>query len=500
MKTAKNLIAPLVVMILLAIGVVVFFAIDKNNSTHETSSNSTVDLLYVNPVEVSAVEVLHKEGGVKVRVDIKSSNSGSYVYDYSGSDKGSEEYAQSVMEAFVSSLTSFVGCTHVADKADLSEYGLDAPAFTITIIRNDGSTNVICIGNLSPDKSNCYLCVSGSSTVYYINSSKYDYASKVANDFIDSSVIDLDIAALDTVRFVRKSDAVDLTASCSYDETADEATFNFTKPFTIGSSSYFDRLIEKICRLEADEYLDASSENLNKYGLSDPNYSFVLNTKNGKTYTVSLSSSRSGYFYGRINGEGKIFKISSDKFETIDSSILVLISSYVFYDTCDNVLSIECSGQGRKFVMKLDVAKNNTISDEDSTVTLDGRNAKVFNSNGRSYAAMLFESIFCINIAGVEEASPVSSNAVPDTSITIFNRNHSSVVYDFYKRNDVTYYVYCNGVYTKFFVFGRELYNDGGEDTYDYGIWSAYDLLTKAITNGINGTYDIPKKSEQGEN
>ena len=499
MKTAKNLIAPLVVMILLAIGVVVFFAVDKNNSTHETSANATVDLLYVSPVEVSSVEVFHKEGGIKVRIDKSTSSSGSDVYAYSGSDKGSNEYSKSEMETFVSVLTSFVGCVHVADKADLAEFGLDAPAYKITITKKDGTSNVIRIGNLSPDKNNCYLCIDGSSTVYYVNSSKYRYASKVANDFLDKSLIDLKVEELDTVRFVRKTDGIDLTATCIYDKNTEETTFMFTQPFNIGSSSYFDRLIEKICRLEADEYQDASSESLSKYGLSDPAYSFVLNLKSGKSYTINLSSSINGYYFGRINGEGeKIFKISVDALETIDSPVLVLISSYVFYDTCDNVLSIECSGQGRKFVMKLDVAKNETISANDSTVTRDGRNAQVFNSYGRSYAAMLFESIFCINIAGVEEVSPVSSNAVPDTSITIFNRNHSSVVYDFYKRNDVTYYVYCNGVYTKFFVFGRELYNDGGEDTYDYGIWSAYDLLTKAITNSINGVYDIPKKSEQG--
>ena len=496
MKTAKNLLIPLVVMILLAIGVVVFFAIDRTSSTHETSTNSSVDLLYVNPVDVASVEVLHKEGGVNVKVDKNSTNSGSYVYAYSGSDKGPDDYSQSAMEGFLNSLTSFVGCTHIADKANLAEYGLDDPSFKVTINKKDGTSSSILIGNLSPDKSYCYICISGSSSVYYITSAKYDYASKVSNDFIDSSVMNLDVSELDTVRFVRKTDAVDLTASCIYDEQTGEASFKFTKPFTIESSPYFDRLIEKLCRLEAEEYEDADQANIAKYGLSDPAYSIVLSMKSGKTYTVNMSSAVKGYHYGRINGEGKIFKVSSDKLETIESPVLVLISSYVFYDTCDNVLSIECSGQGRKFVMKLDVAKNNTISDNDSTVELDGRNAKVFNSQGRSYAAMLFESIFCINIAGVEELSPVSSNAVPDTTITIFNRNHSSVVYDFYKRNDVTYYVYCNGVYTKFYVFGRELYNDGGENTYEYGIWSAYDLLTKAITNSINGAYDIPKKSE----
>ena len=496
MKTAKNLIIPLIVMILLAIGVVVFFALDKNNSTNETSANNSIDLLYINPVDVSSVNVFHKKENINVRIDKKTLSTGSDVYSYAGSDKGGDDYSQSEMASFVNALTSFVGCVHVSDNANLAEYGLDAPSFTITITKNDGSSKVICIGDLSPDKSSCYISISGSKSVYYINSQKYEYASKAANDFLDSRVMDVEVSGIDTVRFVRKKDSLDLTATCIRDEESDETTFKFTKPFSIESSAYFERLIDRICGLEAVDYEDATSENLSKYGLVNPQYGITLSMKNGKVYNVEMSSVINGYIYGRVNGEGKIFSVSSGNLEAIDSPVLVLISDYVFYDTCDNVLSIECSGRGKKFVMKLDVAKNNTFSDKDSSVTLDGRNARVFNSYGRSYAAMLFESIFCINIAGVEENSPVSENAVPDTTITIFNRNHSSVVYDFYKRNDATYYVYCNGVYTKFYVYARELYNDGGTDTYDYGIWPAYDLLTKAITNSINGTYDIPEKSE----
>ena len=105
---------------------------------------------------------------------------------------------------------------------------------------------------------------------------------------------------------------------------------------------------------------------------------------------------------------------------------------------------------------------------------------------------MLYESIFCINIGGVDETDPVTEGVTPVTTIRIFDRNHSSVVYDFYKRSDSTCYVFRNGQYTKFYIFNRELYNDGGSDTYDYGIWPAYEMLTKAITNGINGVYDIP--------
>ena len=281
-----------------------------------------------------------------------------------------------------------------------------------------------------------------------------------------------------------------------YDEENDSFSFKFTRPFEIGSSAYFDRLIEYICRLEANDYEDVSFENLSKYGLSSPKITITLKTKDLREYTLSFSTEQNGYYYGRLNSSGKIFKVISEKLESIESPVLVLISEYVFNDTCDNIDSIDCSSPDRKFSMKMDVAKGKAFSDDESTVTLDGRNAKVSSNRGRSYAAMLYESVFCINIGGVDENATVSPSAVPVTTITIFDRNHSSVVYTFIRRTEDSYYVCRNGQYTKFYVYGRELYNDGGTDTYDYGLWPAYDVLTKAITEQINGVYDIPEKSE----
>ena len=203
MKSAKNLLIPFVIMILLAIGVVVFFAIDRNrNNAQATTTYVSVDLLYVSPVDIDSVSVLHKEKGVNVKIEKKTSSSGSDVYTYSGSDKGQESYSQSEMATYVDMLTSFVGCTLVSENANLAEFGLDNPSYTITINKTDGTSNVLLIGNLAPDPSYCYLCAKGSSTVYLVSVDKYRYASKEAKDFLDSSIIDVALYEISTVRFV----------------------------------------------------------------------------------------------------------------------------------------------------------------------------------------------------------------------------------------------------------------------------------------------------------
>ena len=299
---------------------------------------------------------------------------------------------------------------------------------------------------------------------------------------------------LESISFYRRKDSIDLSGTCVFDEEKDMASFRFNKPFSIESSSYFDKLIENIVSLSAAGYEDPTNENLSNFGLAIPQFRITLNFKGGKVYTVEFSAAKGGFYYGRINGTGKIFKAESSRLEIIESSVLVLISDYVFYNTCDNVDSVECTGRNSKFVLKLDVKKGNAISDSASSVSLDGRNAKVTTGSGRSYAAMLFESIFCINIGGIDASAVIPESAIPDTTIKVYDHNHSAVVYDFYRRNNDSFYVAKNGEYTGFYVFERELYNDGGQDTYSYGIWPAYEILTKAISNGISGVYEIPEQ------
>lgn len=495
MKSAKHLVIPFIILVLLGVAALVFYVVDKRMKEPEvTSTGAPVDILYISPVDIASVNVFHRDGNLNVKVGKTTSTNGSSVYSYLGDDKAGDSYSQVVMDEFVASLTSFVGCVPVKENANLAEYGLDNPAFKVTVTKTDGTAGTVCIGNLSADSTKCYVCAQGSNSVYLVSESKHRFASKTAKDMIDARVLNVSLSDISSVRFVRKSDNTELLANCIYDKENDSFSFKFTEPFEAGSSAYFDRLIEYICRLEANEYEDVSFDNLSKFGLSSPEITITLKTKDYRDLTLSFSSVMNGFYYGRLNSSGKIFKVTAEKLESIESPVLVLINEYVFYDTCDNIDSIDCVSPDRRFTMKFDVAKGKTISDDGSSVTLDGRNAKVSSNMGRSYAAMLYESIFCINIGGIDAGATIGSSAVPVTTITIYDRNHSSVVYAFYKRNDDSYYVCRNGQYTKFYVYGRELYNDGGTNTYDYGLWPAYEILTKAITEQINGVYDIPEK------
>ena len=115
-------------------------------------------------------------------------------------------------------------------------------------------------------------------------------------------------------------------------------------------------------------------------------------------------------------------------------------------------------------------------------------------SYGRSYCSILFESIACIEIGGIDTTTTVNTASGPVLTLSFLDKNYATTTYEFYSRDDDSYYVFKNGEYTNFYVYSREIFNDGGSDTYSYGFWRAYELLNEAISGNINGIYDIPKE------
>ena len=109
MKSAKHLLIPFIVLVLLGVAALVFYFVDKRMKEPDvTSAGAPVDILYISPVDIASVNVFHRDGNLNVKVGKTTSSNGSSVYSYLGDDKASDSYSQTEMDEFVASLTSFV--------------------------------------------------------------------------------------------------------------------------------------------------------------------------------------------------------------------------------------------------------------------------------------------------------------------------------------------------------------------------------------------------------
>lgn len=491
MRSFKGLIVPLIIMILLVIGVIVYFVVSSYNP-NETASTDPVTLLADPMEDLVSVGVNKKEpGAVSTSVLIKTEDSIGYDFEYDGEDKDSKAaYSSSKMSSFVSALISYYA-DYVSDAVSLSEYGLEDPEYTVVLTLKNGDVHKVNIGNLTPDSTKVYVKLDGDSKVYTVPAIKREYAAYKASDFLDSQILDLDYSMMSSVRFIRTSDGLDLKADVSFDNNDMAPSFHITSPVDIRSSSLFGTFIDYLAKLRITSYIDIAADDLRSYGLTEPAFKVIFLNKDGSEKKIYLSKNMAGYYYGYIDGTKDYFKISEYDLKLLDAPVLSYMEAYVMYFTASEVSSVKGVYGDESFEFSLAVKDDEAISDEHSIVELNGRNAKIVNNEGRSYCAMFFESLACMEIGGLEQdVQPVLSN--PVCSITFITSNYQTYLLEFVKRGDGSYHVFINGEYSGFYVYDKVLFNNGGQDTYSYGVWEAYKLLNTAISENTSGVYNIP--------
>ena len=493
MKSVKNLLVPFIILVALVIGVIVYYAVDKfrNNEPSETSAVS-YDILYYNPSDIMSLSVFERKSGHSSLVNCQMDANNNIFYSYAGDDaEPGAGYSQYKLFEYVCGLTSFYSNALVSKNGNFADFGLDEPVYTISIKTVNGTDTKVYLGNRSPDGNYCYMFVEGSKDIYMVSADKLIQAGKTALNFLDPIVLDVDYSELSTVHFDRTTDGLSLDASVSL--TADgAASLKIIKPYSHPASSYFENMINKITSLNISEYIDIGEGGLKEYGLDKPAYHFVLNLKSGEKKDLYFSKLINGYYYGYIDGNGNYFALNEYQLENLDMMETVLIDPVIFHYSPSEISSVTGTYNDKSFKLSLSVSEDKSITSEGSTVELDGRNAKITDTSGRSYSSVLFESIVGIKIGGIDTNASVNMNQDPVLTLSFIGKNYETTVYSFYTRDDDSFYVVKDGEYLDFYVYSREIFYDGGYDTYNYGYWAAYELLNEAISGNVGGVYDMP--------
>lgn len=493
MKSIKNLLIPFIILIALVIGVVIYYAVNnvQIDKIPETFAGA-VDVVYLNTSDISSITVMNHTDNHKIVVNCLANADGSITYEYSGDDVASDEkYSQAALYDLVYQMSYFQGYLKVSSDGNFAEYGLDNPRVTVSINTTNGSDKTVYLGNSSPDGQFCYMNLAGTPDVYTVSASKVYLADKTFLDFLESIAVAIDLNDLKSVHFERKTDNLTLDAVPVVDNSG-YVSFEFTKPYHHGSSVYFYNLVKYITNLQITEYVSIPNEDLAKFGLDKPVFHFILTENSGNKTELYISQKVNGYYYGFINGKDRYFKIADYQIDGLELQELVLINPNICTIRAADYSTIEGRYGDKSFKLDLDIPNGKSITDEDASVSLDGRNADVYDSQGRSYCSVLFETISGIKIGGVEFKSNIDTSAGPVLSFIFIDKSYKTLTYDFYTRDGDSFYAYKDGEYMGFYVYSKEFFNNSGNDTYNYGCWSAYELLSEAITNNINGIYNLP--------
>ncbi|MBO7424390.1 MAG: DUF4340 domain-containing protein [Clostridiales bacterium] len=479
MKSLKNLLIPLAILLALIIVVVIVIIVKPKDNEEEVTQD--YQLVLYKPEDVSKVQIERKD-----KDDLVLSNN-SNKWTIEGSDP-SMSYSDDAINLFLSMVLDFKATSKLnVDSPNLEDYGLaDNYLYKINITANDGSVRVITLGNDAYDASNCYVTVDNMDGIYMITTVKkavceYDYIN-----FYSSVKLGIDYSKVEKIILDRKTD--DYPFTIIPEETDSGYGFNIVEPVVVDSGDNLNLLLTGIKDLEISSFVELDDEKKKEVGLDDPSYHLSFVMKDGSSKDIYLSDMKDDVFYGYGSVSDNYFMISSQQIENLTYPTKDLIGNYVYSTNVGTVKKI--IGQYEDLEFTFDITATDSISSDDAQVFLDGRDAKIFSSSGRCYAAIFFESMALLKIGDIEpDAVPQGS---PVLTIKYFNKDFTNDVLTFIQRDESSYYVMKNDEYTGFFVYANELFKNGGTDTYAYGILGAYDLLTTAINDNLNGIYDIP--------
>lgn len=489
MKSLKSLLIPFIVMIaLVAVAIGVIISNSKQNTTTETEAYESESVIDISPSLMSSIEVTNRDG-IGIGFQASLDETGTPIWALMEKYDSDLPLNNDSITNWAYMLGNFMSNNSLGDSSqyNLAEYGLDNPMYTIVITQYDGSVSRIFVGDKTTDSTNCYFMVEGNPNIYTVVAAKYTYCSFQLIDFLANSTLGIDYSLLSTVEFERDLDGIDLVASCSLYDTGDPM-YTAISPFEIECSPYFGTLIDKVVTLEITSYVDIPDDMLSDYGLDDPYYSFTFTMSDGRVVTFELSQAIGGYYYGRSNVVDGYFKISELQIDGLDTQLMMLLNSYLVYYSASDMSKITGTYGDETFTFEIETT--GSISAEDATALLNTRNAKVFTSEGRSYAAILYESLITISVSDVDSSADPAFE--PEVEFTFITNDYQTFVLSLVPRDNNSYYAFLNGEYTQFIIPSSEIFCDSGTNTYNYGAWTAYELAQTAIDNAISGTYDIP--------
>jgi hypothetical protein len=476
----------------------------KGDTTSTATTTPTIDVPLIFKAEaanVASVAVANEKGGFtllpkEVKDDSGATSIGWFV-------QGMADYpfaASTLNDVAALGLNLYAGKEIATGETNLAPYGLDQPKTTLTITLKDGVKHLISFGNVIASGYFNYAMLDQSGTIFTVASSTIEKAQYKLTDLLDKKlVVGIEAAALTSLTFQRPKDNVNLAANCEYSEVTNNGSSSATFAFTLtapikwnGNSEMLTILANEALALAVTEFVELDPRDLAKYGLDQPQYTLTLKTKD-KSVTVRIGKQADDKSYYMISDAiPAVFTAATSQFTTIDMKVIEMIDRFVALQSIWLVDKIVANLPGAVFTVDISMTKEQKATDEGVIYLLNGKNANIKSQDDKNLFSKFYQRIIAIMIAGVDAAAtPVNTH---DGSITYYIKAdtennvaaHVKVI-EFTKRDDYTYYVFIDGVYTGYYVDSGTLTST---KTDDEGIVVAYKMMMYAIEHAVNGVFN----------
>ena len=167
MKKKRGLFVILAGVVLLCVLIVCYFALLKANSSEEETTEEETTQEEVAAIASDDISTLTFEAGDQTVTFQKAEDSWTL--------EGQEDFPvdASKVDSVVSCLASVKADRTLTDVEDPGEYGLDVPTNVIEVVKTDGSSEKITVGDKNSSTGNTYICLNDDASTVYTTSTDF---------------------------------------------------------------------------------------------------------------------------------------------------------------------------------------------------------------------------------------------------------------------------------------------------------------------------------------
>ena len=271
-----------------------------------------------------------------------------------------------------------VSTSNIGNVENLSEYGLDKPVATVSVMYEDGEIYDYYIGNAVNGKSNkYYMCAKDSSNVYVImiesgmlgatdhllNKTIFSISQ---NDYVNKNDYNAAENGFSSITVMNPN----LTQAFVYEKVSGK-TYRLPDYQTIKpNDTTLDQIKTCLESLKADEVIAASAnqEQLEQYGLKEP-ASYISFVVNQQPYQLLIGNKTDdNMYYVKKADSDIIYKIDSDKISVFTDATLFSLTNPTIYATDEtDFSSFEIDYKGHTSNISLEREEDEYKSTENKT-------------------------------------------------------------------------------------------------------------------------------------
>src|SRR5215471_634993 len=221
---------------------------------------------------------------------------------------------QDAASSMQSTLANLTADKLVEEKAaDLAAYGLATPTLDVQVVRKDGKTDHLIVGDDTPTGSGAYAKLAGDARVFTVGTTLKTTLDKRPDDLRDKRLLTFDSDKLTRVELAAKGQPVEFGKNAQNE-------WAILKPRPLrADGSAVDSLITKLKDAKMD--LGNPSEDAARKFAGGTKVATVTVTDSGGSQTLEVHRDQEKNVYAKSSAVGGIYKANVDLGEALDKSV-----------------------------------------------------------------------------------------------------------------------------------------------------------------------------------